>query len=59
MVIAAQQLSLPCAMSTIVRLPVQWQNTKPAQFISEIDTKTVPVFKIKAQCAGNTPNTLI
>ena len=59
MVMAAQQLSLPCAMSTTVRLPVQWQNTNPAQFISEIDNKTVPKSKIKARCVGNTPNTLM
>ena len=31
--------------------------TKPAQFFSGMAALTVPVVKIIAQCAGNTPNT--
>ena len=46
-------------------LPLQWQYTTvttPAPINSGTVTKTVPAYKIKGQCAGNTPtmaNTLI
>ena len=38
---------------------MQRQYTKPAQINSGTDSKTVPASKVKAQCTGNTPDTLI
>ena len=43
----------------MANIPVQWQNTKPAQINDGTDTKTEPASKIKGQCAWLTPNTLI
>mgnify|MGYP001798058788 CR=1 FL=1 len=65
MVVAVQQPLAECTfiftvvLSNTAHLPVQWQYTKPTQINCGVDSKTVPASKIKGQCAGNTPNTLI
>ena len=46
-------------LSNTAHLLVQWQYAKPAQIFSGADTKTVPPFKMKGQCAGNKPNPLV
>ena len=50
---------LRCILSNTAHFPVQWQYTKLSQINSGLDLKTVIASKIKGQCAGYTPNTLI
>ena len=38
---------------------MQGQYSKHAQINGGTDSKTLPASKVKGQCAGNTPNTLI